>query len=65
MDEKMIPKAKEFLTRKSQGISEQFEFPYLRKDGTQVDFLLETSPMYDDQDNYIGALRCVMDISKL
>ena len=29
MDEKMIPLAKERLLRKSQGISEQFEFPYL------------------------------------
>ena len=65
MDEKMIPLAKERLLRKSQGISEQFEFPYLCKDGTQIDCLLETTPMYDSDDNFIGALRCITDISKI
>ena len=64
VDEKMLSKAKEYLMRKMQGVSEQFEFPYIRKDGSQVDFLLETSPLYDNQDNFIGSLRCLTDITK-
>ena len=41
MEEDKILDAKKLLARRSQGISEQFEFQYLKKDGTKIDLLFE------------------------
>ncbi len=64
MEEDKILDAKKLLARRSQGISEQFEFQYLKKDGTKIDLLFEATPMFDDGNKFIGALRCVTNITE-
>jgi PAS domain S-box-containing protein len=64
IDKRKIPEAKKYLERRSEGISEQFEFQYFRKDGNKIDLLFEATPMFDNQNSFIGALRCVTDINE-
>jgi PAS domain S-box-containing protein len=55
--------AKQNLERGKQGISQQYYFEFLRKDGKKIYTSIETSPIFDDESNYIGALACVADIT--
>ena len=64
MDEQATEIAKFNLERRKQGIKEQHDFEFVRKDGTLVYTSLETSPITDDDGNYIGALASVADITK-
>jgi PAS domain S-box-containing protein len=64
MDEHGVEIAKRLLERRKQGIKEQHDFEFLRKDGTRVYATLVTSPITDDNGNYIGALASVMDITE-
>ncbi|MGA2768442.1 MAG: PAS domain S-box protein [Candidatus Bathyarchaeia archaeon] len=64
MDEREVEIAKRLLERRKQGIKEQHDFEFLRKDGTRVYVTLETSPITDDNRNYIGALASVMDTTE-
>jgi PAS domain S-box-containing protein len=64
MAKDMIPLSKFYLNRKAQGVSEQFEFQYLKRNGEPIDCVLETSPVYDENHRFIGALRCVTDITE-
>ena len=54
---------KEMFERRTQGIAEQFELQYRRKDGVLVELLFEASPIYDSAGNFKGSLRCVSDIT--
>jgi two-component system cell cycle sensor histidine kinase/response regulator CckA len=53
------------MARRAAGISEQHDFVFLRKDGSRVTALLETSPLRDERGVYLGALAGVLDISPL
>jgi len=64
MDERGVEIVKRLLERCSQGIVEQHDFEFIRKDGTRVYVILETSPMTDETGNYVGALGCVTDITE-
>ena len=64
MDECGVEIAKHNLERRRQGIKEQHDFEFLRKDGTRIYTRLETSPITDDDGNYIGAIAGVMDITE-
>ncbi len=64
MDEQGIKICKRNLERRKQGIKEQHDFEFVRKDGTRVYTSLETSPITDDDGNYIGALAFVTDITE-
>ncbi|MBF0398936.1 MAG: PAS domain S-box protein, partial [Desulfobacterales bacterium] len=64
MDEKGIELAQINIERRRQGIAEQHDFEFLRKDGTKIYTTLETSPVTDDDGNYIGALAAVMDLTE-
>ncbi len=64
MDEQGVKKAKKKLERREQGIEEQHDFEFTRKDGTRIFTTLETSPITDDSGNYLGALAGVMDITQ-
>jgi len=64
MDERGVTIAKRLLERCRQGIIEQHDFEVVRKDGTPIYAILETSPMSDENGNYTGALGCVTDITK-
>ena len=64
MDEQRVEIARRNLERRRQGIEEQHEFVFLRKDGTRVYTLVETAPVRDDDGNYAGAIAGVMDITE-
>jgi PAS domain S-box-containing protein len=62
MDKKERKIAKTNLERRKQGIIEQHDFEFLRKDGERIYTSLETSPIIDN-DNYIGAIALIADIT--
>ena len=64
MDEDEVAIAKSNLERRQQGITEQHDFEFLRKDGTKIYTTLETTPLTDADGNYIGAMAGVMDITE-
>ncbi len=64
MDENWKEVAKRNLERRQQGIKEQHDFEFIRKDGSRIYTALETSPITDAHGNYIGALAGVMDITE-
>jgi PAS domain S-box-containing protein len=63
MDERGIEIAQKNLRRREQGIAEQHDFEFLRQDGSRMFALLETSPIHDDDGNYIGAIAGIQDIT--
>ncbi len=63
MDGKGKKIAKQDLERRKQGIKEQHEFEFIRKDGTRLYALVETAPIVDEQETYRGAVAGVQDIS--
>jgi PAS domain S-box-containing protein len=64
MDERGVEIANLNLERRKQGIKEQHEFEFIRKNGKRLYAILETSPIVDDDGNYIGALAGVLDITE-
>jgi len=64
MDERGVQICKRYLERRRQGIKEQHEFEFLKKDGTRIYALLETSPITDDDGGYMGAVAGVLDITE-
>jgi len=64
MDERGVEEAKRNLERRRQGISEQHEFEFLRKDGTRIYTSIATNPITDERGNYSGALALVADITE-
>ncbi len=63
MDEQAARIAEENLGRCRQGIREQLEFEFMRKDGSRVYTLLESSPILDQEGNFIGSLAGVQDVT--
>jgi PAS domain S-box-containing protein len=64
MDEAGVKIARQKLEQRKRGIQEQHDFEFLRKDGSRVYTSLETSPITDEEGNYIGALAGVMNITE-
>ena len=64
MDERGVEIAQRNLERRQQGITEQHDFEFLRKDGARVYASLETSPLTDAEGNYLGAIAGVQDITE-
>lgn len=52
-----------YLQRRYQGIAEQHDFEFRRRDGSLLYASLETSPFFDKEGNYAGTLAAVADIS--
>ena len=63
MDERDVEVAEQYLERRQQGIKEQHEFEFLRKDGARIYASLETSSIIDDKGDYAGAIAGVQDIT--
>ena len=63
MDEQGIEMSKRNLERRQQGIIEQHDFEFIRKNGSKIYVSLQTSPIFDDEGNYIGALAGVIDFT--
>ena len=64
MDEQGIQMCRENLERRQQGIKEQHEFEFLRKDGARIFTLVETSPIISDDGIYTGAIAGVTDVTE-
>jgi len=64
MDEAGMAICQRNLERRRQGIREQHDFEFLRKDGSRLYASLEASPVYDDEGHYAGSLAGVQDITE-
>jgi len=51
------------IKRRKGGIAEQFEFKYLRKDGSKLWAFVSTNPITDANGVYVGAMALLTDIS--
>ncbi|TVU55125.1 MAG: PAS domain S-box protein [Arthrospira sp. PLM2.Bin9] len=54
-----------YLERRKQGIQEQHTCKFQRRDGTALWAIISTTPMLDDQGNFLGAIGLLTDISEL
>jgi diguanylate cyclase (GGDEF)-like protein/PAS domain S-box-containing protein len=63
MDEASRRLAEANLGRRKQGIVEQHDFVFRRKDGSEIWTSLSTGPIRDDDGRVVGALAMVTDIS--
>lgn len=52
------------IDRHKEGIYEQIEYEFVKKDGTRIQTILETGPIFDDKGNYNGTIAGVIDISE-
>lgn len=64
MDEKRVKIAKEKMNERKNGIKSQHEFIFQKKNGQQIRTLLNTSPIFDSQGNYAGAITGISDITE-
>lgn len=64
MEEKSMKIAKKYMNRRHMGIREQHEFTFKKKDGQDVYTILNTSPIFDDEGKYKGALALISDITE-
>jgi PAS domain S-box-containing protein len=52
------------LERRRQGIAEQHDFKFRRKDGSKLWTLISTNPIFDDSGQFVGVLGMITDISE-
>jgi len=64
MDTKAKAEAEGYFERRRLGIKEEHDFRFQRKDGSDLWTLLATSPVFDDEQNFLGALGMVTDITE-
>lgn len=62
-DEEGITIGTKSLENRRLGINEQLDFKYIRKDGSPLWAIIETSSLYDQSGNYVGALAMLTDIT--
>jgi PAS domain S-box-containing protein len=62
-DERGVELCNYYLERRQRGIKEQHDFEFLRKNGERMYVSMGTSPIFDDDGNYAGAVAGVQDIS--
>jgi len=64
MDDREREIAANNIERRQQGVSEQHDFEFLKKDGSRIYTRLSTSPLTDAAGTYRGALAVVADITE-
>jgi len=64
MDEEAKAIAAHNVERRRQGVAEEHEFRFRRKDGSEMWVLLNTNPAFDEQGRYTGAFAMVADITE-
>jgi hypothetical protein len=52
------------LERRRQGVAEQLDFKFRRKDGSELWTLISTNPIFDNAGQYVGALGMLTDITE-
>ena len=63
MDDEGRARAARNVARRKQGIAEQYDFKFLRRDGTPLWAIVSTNSIFDDADQYLGALALLTDIT--
>jgi hypothetical protein len=63
MDEQGRQLADLNIERRKQGIQEQHDFEFIRKDGELIYTRLETGPIFDEAGQYAGSIAAVADIT--
>jgi PAS domain S-box-containing protein len=53
-----------YLERRLRGLEDQYDFSFIRKDGSVLETTMSSSPMTDDSGNYIGGVAAIIDISE-
>lgn len=64
MDEEACVEAERYLERHEQGVEEDYDFRFRRKDGSDLWAIVSTSPLVDENGEYQGALGMVTDITE-
>ena len=64
MDEQGVEICKKYLAQRKQGIKEQHDFEFIKKDGSRVFVIMEVAPIIDKDGFYNGALAGVVDITE-
>lgn len=64
MDEDGRRAAERNIERRKNGISEVHDFTFTHKNGSKVYARVATSPMYDDNNEYIGAIAAISDVTE-
>ncbi len=64
IDPPLLEKSHQHWERQKQGINEQFDFIFGRRDGSQLYAIIAASPLYDARGNFTGALGMVADITE-
>jgi len=64
MDERGVEIATRNVERRKQGLAEQHDFEFLRKDGNRITVTMVTAPIIDKDGNYAGAIAGVIDITE-
>ncbi len=52
------------LGRRKQGVQEQREYTFTRKDGTSIHTVIETYPLMDEHGEYAGAVAAFLDVTE-
>ncbi len=63
MDEQGKQIAEYNIERRKQGVKEQHELEFIKKDGERIHARLETGPIFDDAGKYVGSIAAVADIT--
>ncbi|HEX7467346.1 MAG TPA: PAS domain S-box protein [Methanobacterium sp.] len=63
VDEEGQEKVESYLKRREEGINEITEFKFIRKDGSDLWALISSNPLFNQNEQYIGALGVVTDIT--
>lgn len=64
MNERDVEIATQKVERRKEGIAEQHDFEFIRKDGKRIIVAMETAPIIDENGDYAGAVAGVMDITE-
>lgn len=64
MDDRGVEICKRLLKRRRQGVEEQHDFEFLRKDGARMYTIVGTTPVTDRDGDYAGAIAGVQDVTE-
>jgi len=64
MDEQGKQIAEYKIDQRKQGMKEQHEFEFIKKDGERIYTRLETAPIFDESGKYVGSIAAVADITE-
>lgn len=64
MDEEARSEATQHVQKQKQGIKEQFDFRYRRKDGSDLWAIVSVNPIFNEQSEFAGAIAMLTDVSE-